>query len=264
MPFPYKQYKTLTKTLTRAFKTYYPAGEEERARWLAKTLANAGKLLSDLLLLPLPEMQVLLVATGDWPLAPREVGEENSDLLPYWTGISTPGALVVPIEVATIFGEPTQEKLAFMLYQALTLAFLESDLRPWPEDYPLWADEWQIKLAALWLARRLDSIQGIVNKDLSEEYIDIFEPEADGKTPVTVRGFDWFEDTVVEDYLTYELLLEQFAADLLDTYAPDLLPRFLALYRQERAVLLSDDVTNMLVSLLGVGGEEWLEGLVYF
>src|ERR1019366_8866471 len=106
--------------------------------------------------------------------------------------------------------------------------------------------------------------QGIGNKDLSEEDIDIFEPEADGKTPVTVRGFDWFEDTAVEDYLTYELLLEQFAADLLDKYAPDILPRFLVLYRQERAVLLSDDVTNMLVSLLGTGGEEWLENLVYF
>src|ERR1019366_6009851 len=247
MSFPYKKYKILKG----AFKTYYPTGEEERARWIAQTLDNAGKLLSDLLHLPVPEMQVLLVATSDWPLAPGEEEEENSDLLPYWTGISTPGALVVPLEIDAIFGEPTQEKLAFMLYQALTLAFLESDPRPWPEDYPLWADEWQIKLAALWLARSLDNIQGIVNKDLHEEYVDIFEPEADGKTPVTVRGFDWFEDTPAEDYLSYELLLEQFAADLLDKYEPDVLPRFLTLYRKERAVLLSDDVTTMLASVLG-------------
>jgi len=260
MSFPYENYQKIEE----AFKIYYPTGAEERARWIVQTLNDAGKLLSELLQQPLPEIQVLLVATSDWQLAPRDEEEENSDLLPYWTSGSVPGALVVPVEIDAVFGEPTQDKLAFMLYQGLTLAFLESDARPWPEDYPLWADEWQLKLAALWLAQRLDNIRGIVNKDLSEEYIDIFEPEADGKTPVTVRGFDWFEDTAVEDYLTYELLLEQFAADLLAKYEPDILPRFLALYRKERAVLLSDDATKMLASVLGAGGEEWLENLVYF
>ena len=260
MQFPYERYETLPEAL----KTYYPTGEEVRARWIFQTLESAGKLLGELLHLPLPEMEVFLVATNDWKLAPRDEPEENSDLLPYWTTGSTPGMLVVPVKIDSVFGEPTQEKLAFMLYQGLTMAFLENDPRPWPEDYPLWADEWQLKVAALWLAHRLDSVQGIVNKDLREEYVDIFEPEADGKTPVTVRGFDWFEDTPAEDYLTYELLLEQFAADLLEKYEPDVLPRFLELYRKERAVLLSDDVTRMLASVLGVGGEEWLEDLVYF
>lgn len=260
MQFPYEHYETLPVVP----ETYYPTGEEVHARWIFQTLDNAGKRSGELLNTPLPEMEVLLVATNDWPLAPRDELEENSDLLPYWTNVSSPGVLVVPVEVASVFGEPTQEKLAFMLYQALTLAFLENDPRPWPDDYPLWADEWQLKFAALWLAHRLDSVQGVVNKDLREEYVDIFEPEADGKTPVTVRGFDWFEDTLPEDYLSYELLLEQFAADLLDKYEADVLPRFLELYRKERAVLLSDDVTNMLASVLGVGGEEWLEDLVYF
>jgi hypothetical protein len=252
------------ETLPLVPKTYYPAGEEVRARWIAQTLDNAGKLLGELLNQPLPEMEVLLVATDDWPLAPRDEPGENSDLLPYWTSGNAPGILVVPVEVAPVFGEPTQEKLAFMLYQALTLAFLEQDSRPWPEDYPLWADEWQLKFAALWLAHRLDAVQGVVNKDLREEYVDIFEPEADGKTPVTVRGFDWFEDTSVEDYLTYELLLEQFAADLLAKYEPTAFPRFLDLYRKEHNVLLSDEVTIMLASVLGAGSEEWLENLVYF
>ncbi len=260
MQFPYEHYETLPVVP----KTYYPTGAEVYARWVFQTLDKAGKLLGELLNLSMPEMQLLLVATNDWQLAPRDEPEENSDLLPYWTTISSPGVLVVPVEVASVFGEPTQEKLAFMLYQALTLAFLEKDARPWPEDYPLWADEWQLKFAALWLARRLDNVQEVVNKDLREEYVDIFEPEADGKTPVTVRGFDWFEDTSPEDYLVYELLLEQFAADLLAKYEADVLPRFLDLYRKENVVLLSDDVTKMLGSLLGVGGEEWLENLVYF
>ncbi len=61
----------------------------------------------------------------------------------------------------------------------------------------------------------------------------------------------------------YELLLEQFAADLLARYEPDILSRFLALYRTERE-LLSDDVTTMLATVLGPGGSEWLEALVYF
>ena len=260
MQFPYTRYETLLEES----KIYYPTGAETHARWILRVLDDAVTLLSQLLNQPRPVMEVLLVASDDWQLAPRDDAEENNDLLPYWTNGDGHGILVVPVEVDPVFGKSTQEKLAFMLYQALTLAFLENDPRPWPEDYPLWADEWQLKFAGLWLAHRLDTVQGVVNKDLCEEYVDIFEPEADGKTPVTVRGFDWFEDTPAEDYLSYELLLEQFAADLLDKYEPDVLPRFLNLYRQERAVLLSDDVTVMLSSVLGAGGEEWLENLVYF
>ena len=107
-------------------------------------------------------------------------------------------------------------------------------------------------------------MQGVANKDLHEEHAEIFEPEPDGKTPITVRGFDWDEDTPPEDYLTYELLLEQFAADLLAHYEPAILPRFLTLYRTDRATLLSDDVTTMLATALGPGGAEWLESLTYF
>src|SRR5256885_17222859 len=79
----------------------------------------------------------------------------------------------------------------------------------------LWADEWQLKFAALWLSQQIDGQKGVVNKDLREKYAEIFEPEEDGKTPVTIRGFDWYDDTTPEDYLCYELLLEQLAADLL-------------------------------------------------
>ena len=67
-----------------------------------------------------------------------------------------------------------------------------------------------------------------------------------------------------EDYLIFNLLLEQFAADLQLKYSPEILPRFLDLYRTECSVLLSDDITEMLASILGPGGSEWLENLVYF
>ncbi|TMC14030.1 MAG: hypothetical protein E6J33_12265 [Chloroflexi bacterium] len=144
------------------------------------------------------------------------------------------------------------------------LAFLESDPRPYPEEYPLWADEWQLKFAALWLSQQINAQKGIVNRDLHEKYAEIFEPEEDGKTPVTIRGFDWYEDTTPEDYLCYELLLEQFAADLLAQYGPELLPRFLALYRKDYNVLLSEDVTEMLGSAIGPNGTRWLDELTYF
>ena len=101
-------------------------------------------------------------------------------------------------------------------------------------------------------------------KDLHEHYAEIFEPELDGKTPVTIRGFDWYEDTSAEDYLIFNLLLERFAADLQVKYSPEILPRFLDLYRNDYSVLLSDDITDMLASILGPGGAEWLENLVYF
>ena len=64
--------------------------------------------------------------------------------------------------------------------------------------------------------------------------------------------------------MCYELLLEQLAADILKQYGPKVLPRFLALYRKDRNILLSDEVTEMLGAALGAGGVEWLDELVYF
>ncbi len=260
MQFPYERYEKLDGPKV----VYYPAGEETRARWLLQAADKASEQLAHLLGESLPAMEIVLASIDDWSLAPRDEPEENNDLLPYWTDATSPSTLVVPVEIDPVFGEETPERLAFILYHALTLAFLESDPRPWPEEYPLWADEWQLKFAAVWLAHRLDGQQGLINKDLHAEYAEIFEPEPDGKTPVTIRGFDWFEDTPAEDYLTYELLLEQFAVDLLERYDASVLPRFLALYRTERTVLLSDDVTAMLAAALGSGSADWLEELVYF
>ena len=101
-------------------------------------------------------------------------------------------------------------------------AFLEQDARPWPLESPLWADEWQLQFAALWLFQQLYHTQGIAMTDLHDQYAELFEPEPDGKTPVTVRGFDWYEDTTPQDYLEYTLLLEQFAADLLAGRKPEI------------------------------------------
>jgi hypothetical protein len=227
-------------------------------------VSDAAKSLARLLEQSQPELEIVLIATDDWQLAPHDDPEEIGTLQPFWTDATSPPSLVVPTEVDPIFGEATREKLAFILYHELTLAFLEADPRPWPGDYPLWADEWQLKFAALWLSYELDGVQGIVNEDLHAEYAEIFEPELDGKTPDTVRGFDWYEDTPAEDYLCYELLLEQFAADLLAHYDAGVLPRFLSLYRSERETLLSDEVTAMLATALGPGGSEWLEEQVYF
>lgn len=268
MPFPYERYKTLTTPL----KISYPAGEEARARWVSRTIDRANELLAQLLGRPVPKMEILLVASADWEEVPQELAEDFAEPgangpvkpLPYWTDDMQSSYLVIPTELDPIVGEPTQEKLAFLLYHELIRAFLENDPRPWPEEYPLWADEWQLQFAAVWLSQQINGQQGVVNKDLHEQYAEIFEPEEDGKTPITVRGFDWYDDTSPEDYLCFDLLLEQFATDLLKHYSPDVLPRFLALYRKDYSVLLSDDVTEMLGSVLGPGGVEWLDGLVYF
>ncbi len=260
MSFPYERYKTLAEPLT----VYYPTGEDALAGWVFQTIDKASKLLTTLFGRSMPEMEILLAAPVDWELAPREESEELEKPHPYWTDATSPPCIVIPLELDPIFGEPTQDKFAFILYHELTLAYLEADPRPWPNEYPLWADEWQLKFAALWLSQQINGQQGIVNKDLREQYAEIFEPEEDGKTPVTIRGFDWYEDTTPEDYLCYELLLEQFAADLLTHYSPEILPRYLALYLNGQDVLLSEEVTEMLATALGPGGADWLEELVYF
>jgi hypothetical protein len=226
---------------------------DQASQWLMQLLEQSG-----------PYLQVILVAPADWHATPRDDPDEPGNALPYWTNVTHPASLVIPSQLDTIIGLPTQEKLIYLIYSVLTQAFLENDPRPWPEESPLWADEWQIQFAALWLMQQINGQPGIVMKDLHEHYAEIFEPELDGKTPVTIRGFDWYEDTSDEDYLIFNLLLEQFAADLQLKYGPEILPRFLDLYRTECSVLLSDDITDMLASILGPGGSEWLENLVYF
>lgn len=260
MPFPYERYEALAEPLT----IYYPGDQDSLARWIIQSIHKASQLLAKLLGRPVPEIQVILVAPTDWDITPREDPEEPSNALPYWTNATQPPSIFVPSVLDTIIGTPTREKLEFLLYVALTQAFLEHDPRPWPGESPLWADEWQLQFAALWLVQHIHRQSGIVMKDLHEQYTEIFEPELDGKTPVTVRGFDWYEDTSSEDYLIFSLLLERLAADLLERYSPEILPRFLDLYRNNFSVLLSDDVTDMLASVLGSGGAEWLEELVYF
>src|SRR5579875_717531 len=260
MRFPYEHYETLAEPLT----VYYPVGEEALARQVFQTIEKASKVLSHLLDRPAPELEILLVGEDDWEQAPRTDADDAGIVQPYWTEATQPPSLVIPLEVDAILGELTAEKFSYLLYHELALAFLEDDPRPWPDQYPLWADEWRLKCAALWLSQTLDGVQGIISKDLREQYAEVFEAEEDGKTPITVRGFDWYEDTLPEDYLQYELLLEQFADDLLSHYGPGVLPRFLNLYRVERDILLSDEVTAMLASAIGSGGEEWLESLSYF
>jgi hypothetical protein len=262
MSFPYEKYETLAEPLT----VYYPTGQEESARKLFQSVDKAGKLLAQLLGQSVPEMEILLVAPGDWDTLPEQDAEEagGSISLPYWTDATQPPSLVVPLELDPMMGEPTSEKLVFLLYHELTHAFMENDARPWPKESPLWADEWQLQFAALWLFHQISGGYGIVMTDLHEKYREIFEPEPDGKTPVTVRGFDWYEDTTPEDYLIYTLLLERFANDLLVNFDAEILPRFLDLYRKDYDVLLSDEVTKMLSSSLGPDGEEWLEALIYF
>ena len=225
---------------------------------------RASQMLMQLLGQPGPNLQVILVAPADWHATPRDDPDEPGNALPYWTNATHPPSLVIPSQLDPIIGLPTREKLINLIYTVLTQAFLEHDPRPWPEESPLWADEWQIQFAALWLMQQIHGQSGIVLKDLHEKHAEIFEPELDGKTPVTIRGFDWYEDTSAEDYLIFNLLLERFAADLQVKYSPDILPRFLDLYRNDYSVLLSDDVTDMLAGILGPSGTEWLEDLVYF
>ncbi len=73
MLFPYERYKTLAESLT----VYYPDGEETRARQAFQLIEKAGQLLSQLLDQPMPELEIVLVAQDDWPLAPHdEAGQE--------------------------------------------------------------------------------------------------------------------------------------------------------------------------------------------
>jgi hypothetical protein len=260
MTFPYEKYERVAEP----FPVYYSYSQNSLAHTIIQSVYQACQALIHLLGQPKPIIQIVLVDSADWHVRPCDDPEEQGNALPYWTNVTNPPSLVIPSQLDPIIGYPSREKLIYLIYTVLTQAFLENDSRPWPEESPLWADEWQMQLAALYLMKRINGQSGIVMKDLHEQYAEIFEPELDGKTPVTIRGFDWYEDTSEEDYLIFNLLLEQFAVDLLQKYSPEILPHFLEIYRKDYSVLLSDDVTNMLAGILGPDGTEWLEDLVYF
>jgi hypothetical protein len=262
MAFPYEKYETLAESFT----VYYPKGQKELARQLFLEVDKASKLLGKLLNLSMPALEILVVAPADWQYVPLEDDDETEPpdtMLPYWTDTPKTPTLVVPEQMDEIMGEASPAKRSLLLYHELAHAFLEHDPRPWPNDSPLWADEWPLQFAAFWLFQQIHGQIEDITADLHQQFAAIFEPEADGKTPVTVRGFDWYEDTTPEDYLEFALLLENFATDLLARYDATILPRFMARYRDETP-LLSEDVTKMLAEVLGEGGEEWLEELVYF
>jgi hypothetical protein len=266
LPFEgFTEYQALSGPLV----THYPAGQEELAQQVEQEMSAASKLLEQLLGQSTPRLELLVVAAEDWQYAPPDEmeappGPPSPTMLPYWTDVPDPPLLIVPIQMDEIIGEASAEKRSLLLYHELAHAFLEADPRPWPDESPLWADEWQFQFAAFWLFQQLHGRIEDITADLQRQFAEIFEPEADGKTPMTVRGFDWYEDTTPEDYLEYALLLEKFAVDLLNRYDSTILPRFLERYRQSETSLLSDEVTKLLAEVLGPGGEEWLENLVYF
>lgn len=266
MTFPYEGFEHYKK-LSRPLTTYYPEGREALARQACQEVERACTLLGQLLGQPTPEMNIVVVGTAEWEFAPPEETEDPPGppgaSLPYWSDVPDPPWLVIPEQMDEIMGEDTLEKRSLLLYHELSIAFLEQDPRPWPDDNPLWADEWQFQFAAFWLFQQIHGQIENITADLQKQFAESFEPEADGKTPVTVRGFDWYEDTAPEDYLEFVLLLEKFAMDLLARNDATILPRFLERYRTDKP-LLSDEVTKMLGEVLGEGGEEWLEELVYF
>ncbi len=259
MLFPYELYEKTIEPLS----AYYPKDQSSLAHSIIQSVDQAGQRLARLLGQPMPKLELILVTLADWHTTPHDDPGEPGNALPYWTTVTESPSIIIPTQLDPIVGRPTQQKLTYLVYTVLAQAFLESDTRPWPEESPLWSDEWQVQFAALWLMQQ-NGNHGIVMNDLHDQYAEIFEPEPDGKTPVTIRGFDWYEDTSEEEYLIFNLLLEQFAVDLLLKYSPEILSRFLERYRNDYSVLLSDDVTAMLAAVLGPGGSEWLENLVYF
>ncbi len=260
MTFPYEKYEKIAEPLI----VYYPKSQSSLAHSIGQSVDQASQKLMRLLGQPVPGMEIILVAPADWPATPHDDPDEPVNAIPYWTTVTESPSIIIPTQLDPIIGRPSPEKLTYLVYSVLSQTFLENDSRPWPEESPLWADEWQIQFAALWLMQDIYGQRGVIMKDIHEQNTEIFEPEMDGKTPVTIRGFDWYEDTSEEAYLIFNLLLEQFAADLLLKFSPEILPRFLEMYRNDYSVLLSDDVTNMLATILGPGGTEWLEDLVYF
>src|SRR5512135_3345149 len=152
MLFPYEKYKRVAGPFT----VYYSKSQESLVHVIIQTVDQASQKLEQLLGQSGPKMQVILVAPADWHMMPHDDPEEPGNALPYWTTVTHPPSLVIPSQLDPIVGLASQEKLIYLVYTVLVQAFLENDPRPWPGESSLWADEWQIQFAALWLMKQIN------------------------------------------------------------------------------------------------------------
>jgi hypothetical protein len=219
----------------------YPPGLDGRVAEARDLLEAGTAALSEILGVEPPGLEALLVADGDWGLAPREYERPYPPGLPYFTRAATPPALVLPETLSPAFRPRTAATGALVVWHELAHAFLLRE--PVPRT-PAWLRELVPQALSAAVARR-------TGLPLAEHLERI-----DHEPGFTVRGFGG--KAGAEEQMAFQNLLLALGAAAVEEFGEGFL-RVLA-----RALWAEEDVVDerqaeeLLAVALGPGGREWL------
>lgn len=210
-----------------------------RAREVLAHLEAGLAALPEVLGLPAPELEALVVANADWGEAPRDNHRPYPRGLPYFTRASDPPALVVPEELSEAIQPRTPVTLPLVVHHELAHAFLAGEVAA---RTPGWLRELPPQAASAAVARR----EGL---PLQDHLSQIPRPG------FTVRGFR--TPASAAEQMAFQNLLLKLGAAALEEFGEGFLRRLVGALRREKEVSESR-AEELVAAALGEGGREWL------
>ena len=214
---------------------------EAKAREIGGYLGEGYTALSGMLSVGPPKIAALLVADEDWREAPRDNARPYPPGLPYFTRSAEPPVLVLPENLAPVFGPRTQATLPLTVWHELAHAFL---LSREVVRIPAWLGEFVPQAASAAIARRVG---------LS---LDAHLSQIEGEPGFTVRSFR--APAGPEDQMSFQNLLLLLGVDALERFGEGFLPRIFDALWEEDEIVDGAHAETLLAGALGPDGREWL------
>ncbi len=220
----------------------YPPGMRDRAEE-ARRLLDAGiDVLSEVLEVEPPELDMLLVVEADWKETPRENSHAYPYGLPYFTRSVRPPTLVLPEEITADITPRTEATASLVVWHELAHAFL---LRKEIVKTPAWLGEFVPQASAAVIARRAGLPLG--------EHLSLVEKDPG----FTVRTLSGRADAGRQ--MAFQNLLLSLGVAALEQFGERFLRRLVHRLWKETEIVDERRAEELLAGSLGSGGRGWLE-----
>ncbi len=227
--------------LRGAVPVVHAPGMADLTREVGRLLETGAWEISDLLEEPVPKLEALLVADGDWREAPRESRSPYPPGLPHFTRATDPPALVLPERLSPAIRPRTGATLPLTVWHELAHAFL---LQRQVARTPAWLRELAPQALSAAVARRA----GLA----LEEHL----AEVDRDPGFTVRGLKGHAGA--EEQMAFQNLLLLLGDAALDEFREGFLRRLVYDLWAETDVVDEARAEELLAWALGKRGLEWL------
>ena len=221
---------------------FHPPGLKTRAAEARDLLEMGTTVLSEILDVEPPTLEVLLVADDDWERAPRENERPYPPGLPYFTRAPNPPALVLPETLSPIFRPRSSATEALIVWHELAHAFL---LREPVPRAPAWLRELVPQALSAAVARRA----GLP--------LDGHLRQMDPSPGFTVRGSLGRADAARQ--MDFQNLLLVLGAAALEEFGEGFLKTLAHALWREKDLVDEERAEELLATSLGPGGRGWLE-----